>query len=76
MYNSQLIGDKIWAHQRSENDRENWVFRDRQLLTYLKNCPKNTDVYERISDIEPTSVANIATAVAPQAPAPSASATL
>ena len=59
VYYSQLIGDMVWAHQRSENDRANWVFRDRQLLTYLKNCLKNTDVYERISDLEPTSVVDM-----------------
>ena len=70
VYHGQLIGNMVWSQQRSQNDRESWVFRDRQLLTYLKNCLKNTDVYERISDIEPTSVVDMDTEQAQWVSAP------
>ena len=59
VYHGQLIGDMVWAHQRTENDRKNWVFRDKQLYIYLKNSLKNTSVYERICDLEPTSVVDM-----------------
>ena len=61
MYHDQLVGDMVWAHQRSQNDRKHWVFRDKQLYTYIKNSLKNTDVYERICDLAPTSVVDMDT---------------
>ena len=33
VYHDQLVGDMVWAHQRSQNDRKHWVFRDKQLYT-------------------------------------------
>ena len=61
VYHDQLVGDMVWAHQRSQNDRKHWVFRDKQLYTYIKNSLKNTDVYERICDLAPTSVVDMDT---------------